>query len=171
MSRFPRLVACLSLLFSLGAGCAYQLGPTNGTDARSNSVMVRQFENRTIEPRLSEPVAQALRKRLQQDGTFQLATHGDADVVVSGELIRYERRPVSYQPNDVVRVRDYEIRLTARVHAVKAGSAGKVLDREVFGRTLIQASDDQGSAERQAVPLAAEDLARNITALLVEGSW
>jgi hypothetical protein len=171
MNRAARLFGGLLAAALLVAGCAYRLGPTNGTDAGSTSIDVRLFQNHTIEPRLSEPVAQALRRHLQQDGTFKLVTRGDADVLVTGQLIRYERRPVSYQPNDIIRVRDYEVRVTAKVHAIKTGSGATVLEREVFGRSLVQASDDQGSSERQAVPLAAADLARNITALLVDGTW
>jgi hypothetical protein len=47
----------------------------------------------------------------------------------------------------------------------------KVLDREVSGRTTVRVGSDLASAERQAIPLLAEDLAKNITALLVEGAW
>lgn len=167
--RFPQIVAALGAV--LLAGCAYRLGPTNGSEARSQSVQVQLFPNRTIEPRLSEPVAQSLRRQLAQEGTFRLASRSEADVLVTGELVRYERRPVSFQPNDIIQVRDYEIRLTAQVKAIRSGSGEVILDRQVFGRTLIQSSDDQGSAERQGVPLAADDLARNITSLLVDGKW
>lgn len=167
--RFPQIVAALGAV--LLAGCAYRLGPTNGSEARSQSVQVQLFPNRTIEPRLSEPVAQSLRRQLAQEGTFRLASRGEADLLVTGELVRYERRPVSFQPNDIIQVRDYEIRLTAQVKAIRSGSGEVILDRQVFGRTLIQSSDDQGSAERQGVPLAADDLARNITSLLVDGKW
>ena len=171
MKRWLQLGLTSWVVLLLGAGCAYRLGPTNGSDARSHSVQVQLFPNRTLEPRLSEPVAQALRRQLAQEGTYQLASRGDADVLVSGELVRYERRPVSFQPNDILQVRDYEIRLTAQVKAIRTSSGEVLLDRQVFGRTLIQSSDDQGSAERQGVPLAADDLARNITSLLVDGKW
>jgi hypothetical protein len=154
------------------AGCAgYQLGPTNGAPAGSRSVEVALFPNRTLEPRLSEPVAQALRKRLQQDGTFRLATHGGADVVVTGELTRFERVPLSFQRNDIITTRDYDVHLTARVKAIERGSGKVLIDREVVARTTIQNNADLGSAERQAAPLIAGDLARKIAALLVDGSW
>ena len=62
----PALVASAvgALLLS---GCAgYQVGPTNGMSAGSRTVEVALFPNHTLEPRLSEPVAHALRKQLQQ---------------------------------------------------------------------------------------------------------
>jgi hypothetical protein len=51
-------------------------------------------------------------------------------------------------------------------------TSGKVLvDREVGGRTTIRIGPDLTSAERQAAPNLAEDLARNITSVLVDGTW
>jgi len=154
------------------AGCAgYQVGPTNGTAAGSHSVEVALFPNHTLEPRLSEPVAQALRKRLQQDGTFRLSTDGSGDVLVTGELNRYERVPVSFKPNDIITTRDYDVKLTVHVRAVERGSGKVLFDREVVGRSTVQNTSDLSSAERQIAPLVAEDLARKITGYLVDGSW
>jgi hypothetical protein len=36
------------------------------------------FNNQTLQPRLGDAVTQALRERLQTDGTYHLATHGPA---------------------------------------------------------------------------------------------
>ena len=50
--------------------------------------------------------------------------------------------------------------------------SGKVVfDREVTGRTTVRVGSDLPSAERQAVPVLAEDFARNATTLLAEGTW
>jgi hypothetical protein len=46
-----------------------------------------------------------------------------------------------------------------------------LLERSVSGRTTVLIGDDLASAERQAVPLLAADLARNATSLLVDGNW
>jgi len=51
-------------------------------------------------------------------------------------------------------------------------STGKViLNQPVTGFTFIRVTTDLTSAERQALPLLAADLARNATALLAEGGW
>ena len=39
------------------------------------------------------------------------------------------------------------------------------------GMTLVRVGPDLQSTERQALPLLATDLANNVTALLVDGSW
>lgn len=171
---FPRgwlVFACL-LGWLLVSGCAgYRLGPTNGVDAGARSVQIQPFVNQTYEPRLSEPVAQALRKQFQQDGTFRVATRGDGDLVLSGTLVSFQRNPLTLQPNDVFSTRDYEVRLTAQVKAEERASGKVLFDRAVMGRTTIRNAPDLNSAERQAAPLLAEELARNISALLIDGSW
>ncbi len=169
--RFALVLTAAGIL-GLGSGCAgYQLGPTNGTAAGSRSVEVALFRNETNEPRLSEPVAQSLRHRFQQEGTYRLATDGTGDVQVTGTLKRYERDPISFQPNDLITTRDYDVRMIVQVRAVER-STGKVLvDKEVVARTTIQSNADLGSAERQAAPLLADDLARKAAALLIDGTW
>ncbi len=154
------------------AGCAaYRLGPTGGQNSGERSIQVNFFQNQTIEPRLVEAVAQALRRNLQQDGTYRLRSAGDADVIVNGVIIRYERVPISFQPTDVISVQDYEEKLIAKVTATERISGKVVLDREVTGRTIVSVGTDLASAERQAIPLLANDLARNATTYLTEGSW
>lgn len=164
----------LGLLFAIAAlcGCAgYRVGPTNGVAAGSKTVRVNLFHNETDEPRLVEPFATALRRTLQQDGTFKLETRSDGDVVVDGTILRYERSALSFDPRDILTARDFQVTVIARVTAIDRASGVSLLDREVRGRTTIRSGADLASAERQAVPLIAEDLARNVTAALVDGTW
>ena len=95
----------------------------------------------------------------------------NVQVIVSGVLLRYEREGVSFQPNDILTARDFSVRLAARVTAVERTSGKTLLQREVLGRTTLRAGADLASAERQAVTLLADDLARNVTSLLVDGQW
>lgn len=153
-------------------GCAgYRLGPTQGQVAGGQSVEVHFFENATFEPRLSTTVNQVLRRTLQQDGTLRLAPQGEGDIVLSGRITGYQRQGVTYEPDDVITVRDFDILVSAQVKATER-STGKVLfDRRFGGRQTVRVEDDQTMAERQALPMMAQDLARNITAALVEGEW
>ena len=163
---------CAGLAVVLFTGCAgYQLGPTGGVSAGARSVQVNFFSNQTTEPRLIEAVNSALRKRLAQDGTFRLDTKGDGDVVVSGVITRFDRAGITFQPSDVITVRDYNLGLTAQVKITERATGKVLFDRAVSGRTTIRVGNDLSSAERQAVPLLAEDLARKATALLVDGTW
>src|SRR5271157_1487279 len=162
----------MSILALALAGCAgYKLGPTNGLPAGSRSVQVNPFVNRTREPRVSEYLAASLRRQLQQDGTFHLATAGGADILMTGEIIRFDRTGLSYQTNDVLTPQEYTLTLVAHLVAREAHSGKINFERNVSGRTYIRLGYDQSSAERQAIPMLTDDLARNAVSLLVDGTW
>ena len=153
-------------------GCAgYRLGPLHPELTGGKTIQVNFFENRTLEPRLVEAVNHALRKSLQQDGSYKLNTRGDGDVIVNGAVLRYERQGVAFQPNDILTARDYQVTITVKLTATERASGKVVVDREVTGRTTVRVGSDLPSADRQALPLLADDFARKATTLLVEGTW
>lgn len=154
------------------AGCAgYRLGPTGGRTAGSQSLEIAPFSNETIEARLLDPLTTALRRRTQEDGTFKLATRDSGDLLLSGRIVDYRRRELSFQPGDIVTVRDYQLVMTVHATAVDRSTGREVLDRQVSGRTTIRVAEDLVSAERQAIPLLADDLARNLIGVLADGEW
>ena len=158
------LIAC--------AGCAgYRVGPVSGDVAGDRSIEVTPFASKVVEPRVGDAVTTSLRRQLQQEGTFRLNTRGEADIVVTGAVIEYDRSSLSVQPEDILTPRDYRLRIRAHVMARDRTSGRVLLDRDVLGHTTLRVTPDLSSAERQAIPQAAEELARNITALLTEGVW
>jgi hypothetical protein len=180
MKTFPARFAqwspawCLALviLSLLGAGCGgYKLGPTSGIAAGSRSIQVNFFQNKTLEPRLVESINNALRKNLQQEGTYRLATDNNGDIIVNGTITDFKRSAVGFQPADILTVRDYLIFLTVHVRATERLTGKVVLDRESYGRTTIRVGADLASAEREAVPMLADDLAKRVTSMLVDGAW
>lgn len=162
----------LTLATAVLAGCAgYHLGPTGGETAGNRSVEVLPFNNQTMQPRLGDATTQAIRERLQTDGTFHLATQGNADIVITGTLTRYAREGLSFLNSDSFTADNYRVGVVAHVVA-RERSTGKLLfEKDVKGFTLLHSGTDLGSASRQILPLLAEDLAQNIVGLLAEGSW
>jgi hypothetical protein len=159
---------CLALALS---GCAgYRLGPLNGL-ASGKSVQVRPFQNQTLEPRLTDAVTAGLREELQRDRSVTLATRDDGDIVVSGVITRYQRLELTTLRSDALTGHDFRLRLTAHVIARERSSGKVILDKTVEGFTLVRAGNDLTSSEAQGLPLLATDLAKNVTALLVEGGW
>jgi len=162
----------LGLATALLGGCAgYRLGPTDGRPPGARSVLVQPFANQTDEPRLGQALTAALRHELQRDGTFRLARRDSADVVLDGVITRYFRHELSFVPDDVVTVRDYRVTLTAQVTARERAGGRVLFDRPVTGEILLRVGADLASAERQALPLLATDLARKVTGLLADGAW
>jgi hypothetical protein len=169
-----RSIRCLAaaLMALWLTGCAgYHLGPVNGAVTGEKSIEVLPFNNQTLQPRLGDALTQALREQLQTDGTYHLAGHDPGDIVVSGVITRYEREGLSYLSADVTTPQDYRVDITAHITARDRATGTVLLDKDVRGDTLVHVGSDLADAERQALPLLAHDLARNITELLTEGAW
>ena len=162
----------LLCVLALGVGCqGYRLGSNTDFAAGSRSVQVKFFKNSTLEPRLVTAVSHALRKELQQDGTYALNTSGDADLVITGEILTYERSAIGFIPTDVITAQDYNVTMVAKVIATDADSGQVLMERNIRGRTTLRIGPDLASAERQVLPVLATDLARNATSILVDGNW
>ena len=160
------------LLVSVLTGCVgYQAGPTNGVIAGARTVRVSFFRNETLEPRLVVAVNRALKRNLQQDGTFELETHGNADLLVTGELTDFLRGGVSYTPGDILTVQDYNLQLTARIKVTDRVTGEVILDRTITGSSIVRVGSDLSAGQRQVVPLIADQLARQATDLIVDGDW
>jgi hypothetical protein len=155
------------------AGCAgYHLGPVQpGVVAGAQSIEIVPFNNQTLEPRLGEAVTQALREHLQADGTYRLVTDEPGDIVVTGVITTYNRSGVSFLPNDINTAQSYNVTITAHVVARERATGKLLLDKNINGETLVQTGSDLQDAERQSLPVLAEDLSRNISELLTEGPW
>ncbi len=164
-------------LLALGAallvtGCAgYKLGPSNGMEAGARSIQINPPVNQTFEPRVAEALNHQLRKQVQRDGTYRLNTRGEGDVVVTTTITKYQRMGETFQRRDTLTARDYRIQLYAHVTAYDRVSGKNLVNHEFVGRTTVRLGTDQPSAERQALPLVTEDLARIITSALTDGEW
>ena len=155
-----------------GSGCVgYVAGPTNGLPAGSRSVRVEFFGNKTLEPRLVVAVNRALKRNLQQDGTYTLETQGEADLVVSGQLTEFLRNGISYTPGDSLVVQDYTMQLTARIKVSDRTSGEVVYEGDVTGKSTVRVGNDLTSSQRQSIPLIADHLARQATSFIVDGQW
>jgi hypothetical protein len=171
LAQVVRAALCGWLVLLLGGCAGYHLGATNGLRAGERSVQVNPFANQTLEPRLSDALVLSLRKNLQKDGTYRLNTSNEGDIIVSGAIVGYDRIQVSFQPTDTLTAKQYRVVITAQVTARERTSGKVVLDRKVSGQSTLFVGPDLPSAERQTLPLVTDDLARNITGLLVDGTW
>jgi hypothetical protein len=90
---------------------------------------------------------------------------------LTGAIVHYDRIQLSFQPTDVLTPRQYRVVIAAQVTARERRSGKVLLNRRVTGQSTVFVGSDLPSAERQALPLVADDLAKNITGLLVDGEW
>ncbi len=123
MRALKFFLPCLAAV--LLAGCAsYHLGAVNGAVAGEKSIEVLPFNNQTLQPRLGDAVTQALRERLQADGTYHLATSSPGDVVVSGVIRNYQREGLGYLNNDAATPENYRVGVIVHV-IVRDRASGK----------------------------------------------
>lgn len=158
-----------TLLALLLTGCAYQLGPTNQQVAGAQSIAIEPFPNETLQPGLTDIVNSTIRRQVQRDGTFHLDTRGNADIVVTGRIVRYGRTPLGSRRDDVITPQDYDISITAKVKAIRAGQV--VFEGEVSGRALVASTENLNVSQRENIPVAAENLARTLISSIANGSW
>ena len=161
----------LLLLAFLFDGCAgYQLGPaTPGYLKGVHSIAVPTFANNTLTPRIEVLVTSTVIKQFQQDGTFRIANADTADATLKAEIVSVGRAPARSVRGNVLSTTEFALTLTVKYTLL--GRDGKSLGAAggVSGSTSFFVGSDVNTDERQALPLAAEELARHLVSQLSEG--
>ena len=159
------------LLAFLFAGCAgYQLGPaTPGYLRQVHTIAVPTFSNTTLVPRIEVLVTGTVIKQFQQDGTFRIVNADAADAILKGEIVGVNRNPARSVRGNVLSTTEFSLTMTVKYNLV--GRDGKPLGAggAASGGTSFFVGQDVNTDERQAMPLAAEELARNLVSALSEG--
>lgn len=174
-----RLIALAPLWLAtlLLGGCAgYTLGPIKPTPMKAvHKLAVQSFTNETLEPRLELLVANSIIKQIQQDGTYQIVAEKDADAILQGTVERIDRRPSRGVNGNVLLAREYTLTLRARYLITNRADGVQIASRTATGTTSFFVSGssaikaDVNQDERQAVPIAAEDLAVRLVSQISEG--
>lgn len=163
---FPTFLFALLL-----SGCAgYHLGPATPAYLRQiHSIAVPTFRNATLLPRIEALVTTTVIKQFQQDGTFRIANEDNADATLKGEIIAVGRSPARSLRGNVLATTEFFLSL--RVRYTLVGRDGKTMTgpSEAAGLTSFFVDEDVNTDERQALPLAAEQVAVHLVSQLSEG--
>ena len=166
MKKLPFLLLVLLL-----SGCAgYHLGPATPAYLREiHSIAVPIFRNATLLPRIEALVTGTVIKQFQQDGTFRIASEDNADASLKGEIVAVGRSPARSVRGNVLATTEFNLAL--RVRYTLVGRDGKTIagPAEAAGSTSFFVGEDVNTDERQALPLAAEQLAGHLVSQLSEG--
>lgn len=161
--------APLLLVFLLGGCAGYQLGPaTPGYLRQIHTIAVPTFANTTLVPRIEVLVTNTVIKQFQQDGTFRIVNPDAADATLKCEIVGVNRSPARSVRGNVLSTTEFNV--TMIVKYTLMGRDGKALGSSaVSGSTSFFRGSDVATDERQALPLAAEELARHLVSQLSEG--
>jgi hypothetical protein len=152
-------------------GCAgYHLGPATPAYLRQiHSIAVPTFKNMTLVPRIEVLLTGTVIKQFQQDGTFRIANEESADAVLKGEIVAVGRSPARSVRGNVLATTEFNLSL--RVRYTLVGRDGKTIagPSDAAGTTSFFVGEDVNTDERQALPLAAEEMAVHLVSQLSEG--
>jgi len=167
--RSPLPVFCLSLL--LAASCGYSTRSV--ALGKIKKIYVAPFKNKIAYgeekernlylPLLEVKVTNAIVDRFLFDGNLKIATEDTADVILKGDLIRYERHPLRYDDND--EVQEYRINITVSMSLWNLSQNPEDpvwLEPYFVGETTYFTSGALISTEDVAVEKAVLDLARRV---------
>lgn len=157
-------------LFTLSGCAGYQLGEAKPQYLREiQSIAVPTFRNGTFLPRIEVLVTNTVIKQFQQDGTYKIASEDNADAVLQATITTVGRNPARSVRGNVLATTEFRLALAVSYTLVGrdgrpiAGPAG------VAGTTNFFVGSDVTTDQRQALPLAAEDLAVRLVSALSEG--
>jgi hypothetical protein len=163
---FAALLAAVVL-----SGCAgYRLG-----DAKPNylkeirTIAIPTFRNGTFIPRVEMLVTNTVIKQFQQDGTFRIANEENADAVLRATVTAVSRNPARGVRGNVLATTEFQLGLAVSYSVVAKDGRTLVGPLVVGGGTSFFVGSDVTTEERQALPLAAEDLAVRLVSQLSEG--
>ena len=159
-------LACLALSGCLG----YHIGPAKPSYLHDvHNIAIPTFENKTLVPRIEVLVTDTVIKQFQQDGTYRIVSGETADATLKAEISRISRSPARSVVGNVLATSEFNLSMHVKWRLV--GPDGKNLGPagEVVGTTSFFVSSDVTTDERQALPLATEELANRLVTQLSEG--
>lgn len=169
--RLAPLFFCVVALVLAGGCTGYRLGSVGGAEIQGvRTIHIPMAINSSYYPNVHVDVTSAVIREFDRDGTLRTAQGSSADSELRIEIKEMDRTPRRNVQGDVQVTAEYSIELVAEITFLNRRLGTQVIKQEaVRGSSTFFVGSDLQEAERQAVPLAAEELARNIVMRIVEG--
>jgi hypothetical protein len=159
------LVACFT-------GCAgYHIGSVKPYYLRDvHTIAVPTFKNNTLVPRIEVLITDTVIKQFQQDGTYRIVGDDEADAILKAEIVGISRTPARFVLGNVLATEEFNLTLRVRYSLInRADETVLAAPATVSGSTSFFVSSDIVTDERQALPLATEEVATHLVSALSEG--
>jgi hypothetical protein len=159
------LVACFT-------GCAgYHIGSVKPYYLRDiHTIAVPTFKNNTLVPRIEVLITDTVIKQFQQDGTYRIVGDDEADAILKAEIVGISRAPARSVRGNVLATVEFNLTLRVRYSLInRADETVLAPPAIVSGSTSFFVSSDIVTDERQALPLATEEVATHLVSALSEG--
>ena len=170
--RFVAGALLVSLLPLSLSGClGYRVGDVSGRNLQGvRSVYVPVVKNTSLEPDLQVIATDAIIQRFNDDGTLEVNQNSNADSELDVTIETVLRRAVATNTGNILVTSEYQLTITGKATYVNRRLGRKIFENvTVAGNTTFFTQSDILEGERQALPLAAHDLANNTVKLVTEG--
>lgn len=173
MIRKSFVLALLAVAMAgpLGGCAGYRVGNTSGRDLQGvRSVYVPVAKNTSLQPDLQATVTNAIIRRFNDDGTLEVNQDSNADSELDVTITNIQHNPIRSSTSDLLVTAEYQLTIQGTATYVNRRLGRKIFENyPVTGSTTFFTQADIQEGERQALPLAAEDLAQNTVKLITEG--
>ena len=131
----PSILSAFAAAVFMLSGCAgYHLGPVKPSYLKAvNTISVPSFKNATLVPRLEVPLADILIKQFQQDGSYQIASDGNADAILEATVVKLERVPTRSLRGNVLQTTEFTLQLTIDYKLTNRVTGKELAHRKVIG--------------------------------------
>jgi hypothetical protein len=169
--RCARVVAVAAAVFALAACAGYRVGDVSGRDLQGvRSVYVPTVHNTSLQPDLQMTVTNAIVRRFNNDGTLSVQQNSAADSELDVTVTNVYETAVRSSNSDILVTAEYQLTIQGTATYVNRKLGRKIFENvAVTGSTQFFTQNDIQEGIRQALPLAAADLATNTVKLVTEG--
>jgi hypothetical protein len=167
MKRNIYLLNCLTATLLLSGCMGYQLGGTRPDGIEI--VYMAPVINKTTESAIELQVTSALRQRIQFDGRMKLEnTAENADAVIEVVLSDYRLTAIAFRNELKTTAEQYRLRITGTATLTNTKTGEVLSESKTYGETTFLFESDLTTSKRDALPRAAQELAKFMIDDLIE---
>lgn len=161
MKYLLALTLGIVLLISGSMGCGvYTFNPKGKTTLSSLAVL--RFENRTPEYGLTDRITDEIIDAFIADGTFKILPSDAAESILEGVLVRYQRKPYTYDQND--QVQEYKVEMDFDITLKNAADDSQIWSERINQIATYDVLDEtEEDAQQKVVILLIEDIINKTT--------
>lgn len=165
-----KLLATVGLAAAMTSCAGYRLGADKPARfAHVQTLAVPVFKNHTLEPRSSVIITNNVIKQLQLDPTYKITDTKQADAILKGTILRFERRQLRGVKTNVLKSRELGIKLWIEYALEDARTGQTLMKGTAQGETSVFLDPNFQLTERQAIDEAARIASQEIVSKLTEG--
>lgn len=167
MKRIIYLLSIFTATLLLSGCMGYQLGGTRPDGIET--VYMAPVINQTLESAIELQVTAALRECIQFDGRLELENEAkNSDATIEVFLTDYRLTAIAFRDDLRTTAQQYRLRITGVAKLTDVQTGEVLSESETYGETTFLFESDLTTSKRDALPRAAQELAKFMVDDLIE---